>query len=295
MSKIKKIDKINFVESFGYISSMSSGFLLADSGGSKTDWCFLDGNNAKEMYTTESFHPINWNEEFWQRMELFFSRRPNVKQASLRFFGAGCLNKDNADFLKSKFMHVGFTNVEVASDLHAAALACLCEKPGHIAIMGTGSVLFDWDGMEVKNIVGGKGHLEGDQGSAYYFGKLLLDAMRNNELAEHEKNILLNIIENQPFEDGGAQNDTKFHLANLAFLLRENKHDFERFHLKNMHEFYRSHIEGSFIKQLNLSGSYAFYHEDLLRKYFESQGIKIGIVIQRPIERMIDCNARIFD
>ena len=50
---------------------MRNLFLVADSGGTQTDWCFVSETGVREYFTTKSFHPSNWNEDFFKELENF--------------------------------------------------------------------------------------------------------------------------------------------------------------------------------------------------------------------------------
>ncbi len=41
--------------------------LIADSGGTKTDWCGIDEQKEKHSFTTESYHPIVIDTDFTAR------------------------------------------------------------------------------------------------------------------------------------------------------------------------------------------------------------------------------------
>ena len=57
---------------------MKKSYLIADSGGTKTDWCFVDVLGNKNYFTTASYHPnlmseewIETNKSFWKKYSIF--------------------------------------------------------------------------------------------------------------------------------------------------------------------------------------------------------------------------------
>ncbi|NRA10761.1 MAG: hypothetical protein HRT57_02250, partial [Crocinitomicaceae bacterium] len=164
--------------------------LFADSGGTGTGWVYLDSNGNKVYFDTESYHPSNWNESFWFRFVSFWESKRHLLGYTLNFYGAGCLNTDYATLIREKFESIGFSNVKIKSDLHAAGYSVHKNGKGVVIISGTGSVLFDYFDFHVTNIVGGKGHVLGDEGSGFYFGKLIIEKYRVGSLNDRQISIL---------------------------------------------------------------------------------------------------------
>ena len=256
--------------------------LIADSGGTKTDWCLIDNKGNKQKYTTESYHPVNWGDEFFSRIRLYWEGISEKKSIELYFFGAGCFHEKNKIQLTAFFYTLGFKSVSVSSDLHGAAISSLGDENGQVAILGTGSVLFEWRNQEVVNIVGGIGHLLGDEGSGYYFGKIVLEAFLNNSMNENQKAIIneLNI--------SSFDLTDKFNIAKLAFQLSHEKECFKSYHYENIQKFINTHgLENT---QFNIAiiGSYAFHHQSFFEKVFRKNGVGVSCFIEKPISLLVD-------
>ncbi|MBL1280318.1 MAG: hypothetical protein COA33_008610 [Fluviicola sp.] len=260
--------------------------LIADSGGTSTDWCLIDESGKKDFFATDSYHPNNWNHDFIEKMTSFW-RDFDVKSIDLYFFGAGCLHKNNSDKISNEFQKIGFNSVKVQSDLHAAAYSSLGREDGEVAIMGTGSVLFSWRNQEVENIIGGKGHLLGDEGSAYYFGKILLEAYLQNQLSIEQKEQLEVAIPNIK----SLEVENKFELAQLAFELAPHKLLFENFHMQNFNAFIQEHILAKNIDAINIVGSYGTYNRSFVEQALDMINVEITQVIEKPIVYLIEQKA----
>src|SRR3989338_8650129 len=120
--------------------------IIADSGGTKTDWCKVDDNGKQVYLHTYSYHPAQWSGEIAKEQREFWEQYPEWLKTELYFFGAGCYQKERGWWMKQTLEDLGFERVFVLSDVHGAAWAALGNQPGWVAILGTGSVLIEWDG-----------------------------------------------------------------------------------------------------------------------------------------------------
>ena len=266
--------------------------LIADSGGTKTDWCLISNQNEEEFFSTESYHPVNWSDDFDDRIKAYWTGKGNLKEIDLYFFGAGCLNIDKADEFKNKLLGLGFQSVIIKSDLHGAGYALLGNKKGTVAIMGTGSVVFDWQNNQAINIVGGKGHEYGDEGSGFYFGKLVYQAFLENELTAIQRNVFEKLVDVKSLS---FPKDNKFSLATIAFLLKDYKDLFKIFHRKNIQAFYKEHFPDKRNFELSTVGSYAYHHQELISQELGYYQIEINSSINKPIVLLVEQMASFID
>lgn len=261
--------------------------LFADSGGTGTDWVYTNSEGDKVVFETESYHPVNWNEAFWKRLQLYWASNQNLFNYSLRFFGAGCLNAQNAQLLKDKFQSFGFQNVNVQSDLHAAGLASVQNGEGTIIIAGTGSVLFNFSNGNVSSIIGGKGHLLGDEGSGFFFGKLILEKYKTHSLTEAQLKILRTLVDLEAL----AQLDEsriKSEWATLSKILHPHKTEFRVVHEENIKGFISSHFKAEVPQSVSLVGSYAYHHKDLWKEALSLIHCNVDRAILKPIDYFIE-------
>jgi len=260
-----------------------SSYLIADSGGTRTDWCFINANCACHYFETESYHPDNWSDNFFARTAEYWKEYPEMRASKLFFYGAGCLKESNALRQESIFKEIGFSDVTVLSDLHAAGIACLGDKSGKVAIMGTGSVLFDWQDGSVQNVVGGRGHELGDEGSGYYFGKLIHQAHILNRLTEEQNRIFVELV------DLSAINDNlKSGLSHIAYLLKDHNNIFDQFHRINSKAFYTKHLKQSGTKSIHVIGGYAYHHASIIREELNKYDVQIVKILKAPISELVE-------
>lgn len=262
-------------------------YVIAESGGTKTDWCLIE-SGEKHYIATESYHPINWNELFIERNRSFWKTRLLNAEVHLVFFGAGCYRHEPAEVVKNGLLKLGFSVVDVYSDLHAAGNALLSHSNGWCAILGTGSVVFEWKGGEVTEVIGGKGHLYGDEGSGYYFGKLVLQGFVDGKLLEKQRVVLDSLISNLDFLQSTNWKEQKFEVANLSKLLSDHQELFRSFHKRNIRAFIEKHLENRSIDRISCVGGYAAHHEPMIRELLKERSIDLTVVIQRPIVRLVE-------
>lgn len=80
---------------------------------------------------------------------------------------------------KQKLLEIFGPKVKFMSDIDLAALSLLHNKDGFICVLGTGSVMANMH-KEI-NVIGGYGHVIGDIGSGYHFGKVLITQYLKNK------------------------------------------------------------------------------------------------------------------
>jgi len=262
--------------------------LIADSGGTKTDWCFINSVGNKQFFTTESYHPQNWSEDFLLRIKAYWGNHADFKNATLHFFCAGCFQAEKANQLVQIFNNLGFLNVTVKSDLHAAALSLYGNNDGFCAILGTGSVFFEWKHNEVTSISGGKGHQSGDQGSGYFFGKLIYHAWLENKLSSDQKIIFEKKVNVLELKESTELFNTKKKYSELAIQLSENNQEFADWHLININSFFDDVWKTNEPLQLRIVGGYFAANSKLFKPYLAEKEVYIQEFNARPIESLVD-------
>src|SRR6056297_1436383 len=166
---------------------MKNMILIAESGSTKCDWLFYQGNHCESETSTAGFNPYFHSEE-WMIEQMRFN--PQLVEVAKRvravyFFGAGC-STPNLKNQVSRSLSKLFTNaeIEVDHDLTAAAYATYQGEPCVSCILGTGSNACFFDGNEVYEEMPSLAFILGDEGSGAYFGKKLLTAYFYRQLPE---------------------------------------------------------------------------------------------------------------
>src|SRR6478735_350267 len=164
--------------------------LLADSGGSKTDWRLLKKDGTIGQASGPGYNPYYQPVDDLKKSinEILL---PQVQEnvTKIYFYGAGVSSVKNQLTIKSAFLeYFPESQIEIGWDLLAAARALCGHEPGIACIMGTGSNSCLYDGKEIVGNVANLGWILADEGSGANIGrKFLVDNLRNKMPAELAK------------------------------------------------------------------------------------------------------------
>lgn len=261
-----------------------TNILLADSGGTKTEWIAISNGRIIDQWIGDSMHPVS--------IEHFNDSIPSgYLDYHLEFFGAGCHNEGGKHALSSKLKSLGFISFNVRSDLYEAGLSLFGKNSGCGFISGTGSVVFNYDGQKITDVFGGLGHVLGDEGSGFYFGKLLLVEYLYNRLPKEIEDFLTSKL-------GGRSEilkqvysaEGKRYVSKLSVLTTSLDHDVIRdLHKKNVELFVNSFVAyNADIKEVKACGSYAFHFSELFNEAFDKKQISLSTTIRRPLEKIAE-------
>ena len=271
--------------------------LIADSGSTKTDWCVILDNTPIKRIGTKGLNPFFQSEEEIQQ-ELTHSLLPQLPEGTLDsvyFYGAGCtpekaptLRRAIADSLPV----VG--NIKAYSDMLAAARGLCGREAGITCILGTGSNSCFYDGKEIVNHISPLGFILGDEGSGAVLGKLLVGDILKNQLSPAIKEVFLK----------------QFDLTVPEIIDRVYRQPFPNRFLASLSPFIAQHLEEPGIRQLVLGsfiaflrrnvmqydytqypahfiGSVAHCYKEILQEAAQETGIRIGKILQSPMEGLI--------
>ncbi|MBR5189024.1 MAG: ATPase [Paludibacteraceae bacterium] len=273
--------------------------LIADSGSTKTAWCLSCGNQIIKQFETAGINPFFQTEEeiTAQLKETLLPQIVCNDVENVYFYGAGCADpvKNNAlgEVLKSV---IGAKTAFVASDMLGAARGLLGRERGIACILGTGANSGVYDGEALVKGVYAGGYILGDEGSGGVLGKLLISDWVKKQMPQDIYDALteeygltyLGIVDRvykQPFPNRWLAQFTKFMSAR-----RENEYihnllvgAFKAFFERNIKQYEEwKELEVGFI------GSIAFYFNAELREAAEMCGIKLGKVMQNPIDGLVE-------
>lgn len=178
--------------------------LIADAGGTKTDWALIrEGKNAHDstiFLQTDGINPSVMSEEDINRVldslnlklteTLGVETEPQIKNTY--FYGAGCNSAKTRNILSELLMR-NVPNCEIkviSSDIEGAAIASLGNKAGIICILGTGSASALYDGKRITDSVPSLGYVLGDEGSGAFMGKMLLNCYFKREFPEYVNELI---------------------------------------------------------------------------------------------------------
>lgn len=266
---------------------MKKSYLIADSGGTKTDWCYVDVFGTKNYFTTASYHPNLMSDEWINSNKAFWNQYTLIDNLEVHFYGSGCLKEPNKSKVEYIFKTFGFKNVCIESDILAAARACFGDKDGFVGILGTGSVIAEIENREVKNLYGGLGSIIGDEGSGFYFGKLLIEKYVKNEFSKVTNEEIESVIgiENLIGVNSSDSSFKEFVSSFSSKFSATKNQEIKQLHRDNISLFFDKYLPLN-ISNLRICfvGSYAQYTREIIKDSLEKRSVNLGVIITRPIE-----------
>lgn len=272
--------------------------LIADSGSTKTDWCVVEQGQIVQQIVTKGTNPFFQSAEEISH-EITTALLPQLKQNSfevVHFYGAGCGFPDKIETMHRVLsQHLqGTKDIEVNTDMLAAARSLCGHQPGIACIMGTGSNSCFYDGERIVSNVSPLGFILGDEGSGAVLGRLLVGDILKNQLPQELKDKFLKQVRLTPAEILDRVYRQPFpnrFLASLSPFLAQNIEEpsiralihgsFRAFLQRNVMQYDYQHHPVHFI------GSVAFYYQELLHEAARELGIKTGILLRSPMEGLI--------
>ncbi|MCG2589564.1 hypothetical protein [Rhodohalobacter sulfatireducens] len=147
-------------------------YLIADSGATKTDWLYVDGEETTQIQT-QGLHPSNI-----QMMSDSVDLKHQIGSLSpdlIYFFGAGCGNPVS-DEIVMRFLQPIFprASLKIKSDLDGSGKAFFGKGDGVVVVLGTGSISAKIENGSLVNKSAALGYAIGDEGSAADLGRRIL-------------------------------------------------------------------------------------------------------------------------
>lgn len=267
--------------------------LIADSGGSKTDWRLIDKSGTVGQASAPGFNPYYQPiEDLKKSVHELLLPKINEEISKIFFYGAGVSSVKNQLTIKSAFLEFfPEAHIEIGWDLLAAARALCGHEPGIACIMGTGSNSCLYDGEKIIGNVANLGWILADEGSGANIGrKFLVDYLRE----VMPENLRAQFRERYPLSREEFLEKVYQQERPSAFLASFTKFIFQ--HLKDPYcykliynsfaEFYENNVmKYENYKQLKVhfTGSISFYFSDILRQVANDKGITVKNILEGPI------------
>ena len=270
--------------------------LLAESGSTKTRWRTVGTDKNADTCVTGGINPFQLGlDDISHLLETEFTL-PRTHISKIWFYGAGCAYPDKnrvvADALSKYF---GVSEIEVNSDLLAAARSLCGHRPGIACILGTGSNSCYYNGREIAQNVPALGYVLGDEGSGNAMGRKLLADILTNQLPATICNLffdtyrvttgeILDHIYRKPFPNRYLAQYARFVSANIALPEMQTlaSNCFREFFSRNVMQYETA-------KQLpvHFTGSVAFHFSEIIRKIADEFGLTTGDISQEPMEGLV--------
>jgi N-acetylglucosamine kinase-like BadF-type ATPase len=166
--------------------------ILVDSGATKANWAAVRGEQVVHQLQTQGISPYFLSDE--GIIDVLREVRRSIPDpiSEVHFYSTGCKAEDQRRRMNQllRLMFQEATQVQVETDLLAAARSMSQRQPGIVCILGTGSNACRYDGQQIVETAGGLGFILGDEGSGAAIGKELIRFFLNREMPEELRESL---------------------------------------------------------------------------------------------------------
>lgn len=275
-----------------------ASYLIADSGSSKTDWCFLKKGKKPVYFKTAGINP--YLQDSASILAMLQAELPwadgKHKIDRISYYGAGAASVEQQAVLGGILKeHFGLAKIDVHSDLMAAARALCGEKKGIVCILGTGSSSCYYNGKKIKEQQPSLGYIAGDEGSGNHMGKRVLQYYAYNTFdAELKMDFemrfgndvkqLISKLYHEPYPNR--------YLASFVTLLHENRGHYmvENIIEDCINDFFHYSIlkhRNSWSLPLYFSGSIADGFRDVIEHLCSQYELELGEIQQAPMDGLV--------
>jgi len=271
--------------------------LIADSGATKTEWCLVNNKESQTIFT-EGLNPYYHTAESIQEVvESNLLPELDAEIDEIFFYGAGCDGEEKMAIVRQALTFVfPNTSIHIYHDLLGAARACFLTEPGIACILGTGSNSCLYDGNEITEHIPSLAFILGDEGSAGYFGKKLINKYFRFEIPDElkedlEQNYDMSLEHiTKGLYDG--EQKSRFIASYGAFLGEHADHPFIK---EMLYEGFENFISRIILKysdatdhEVRFIGSVAFAHQDMIKEILRKYDLKPGLFVRNPMERLVE-------
>ena len=291
--------------------------LIADSGGSKTDWALVslptDNSKCVLKVRTQGLNPFHQSKDVILKAleeELMpalykaaeqsgtFSKEYDIaeKVTQIAFYGAGCTRALSPIVGEALAVAFPSASIKVESDLLGAAHAVCGHEEGIACILGTGANSCLYDGEQIVANIPPLGYILGDEGSGAVLGKMLLNGIFKGDLSAEIRDLylewsgltypeIIDKVYRQPLANRFLSSSSKFIKENLQYAELEGlvRYNFDTFFKKNILKYTVSSI-----RIISAVGGIASAFEEQLRASADSFGYQVGKVLSSPIDGLIE-------
>lgn len=278
--------------------------IICESGATKADWRVIEGSGlageAKQLarVLTGGMNVSTMERSVVEAIILEAAGKlPAGPYESVHFYTAGVITDDIRIWLEAALIDsFGTPEVEVQTDLVAAARAACGHAPGIAIIMGTGSNSCQFDGKQIVRQIKSGGFILGDEGSASAIGKLFISdyikCLVPEEIAKEfdaqfpgmdYPTVVTNVYHPTGSPSGWLGSFCPFIIAHYS------------------HPYIKALVDGSLqafidrsLRQYDIDkypvgiiGGFALAIKDFLTPLLENSGIKIRAFIPAPIEELV--------
>ena len=272
--------------------------LIADCGSTKTDWVLCDGDDIVARTRTQGLNPTHQESE--EIFDILSAELPKEfttqKPEKIYFYGAGCAYETANNRMRHALEGIFATKeIEINSDLLAAARALCKHEEGIACILGTGSNSCLFDGEKIIDNTPSLGYILGDEGSGAHLGRQLISDCIKKQLP---KKICDKFFEQYDLSVATILEKT-YHsslpnrwLASFTPFLSEHKlvpeintmlkQCFKQFFQRNTMTYRRSWLP------IHIIGNIGIHFSEEIKETAESLGLSIGNIVDSPMNGLIE-------
>lgn len=276
--------------------------LIADSGATKTEWCIWDAGETRTV-STEGLNPYyHTTESIKEVLQVHLVNKIDAdKVKQIYFYGAGCDTDEKCQIVE-RAIEFGFSEakIHIYHDLLGSARACFFDEPGIACILGTGSNSSLYNGKKIVEHIPSLAFILGDEGSAGYFGKKIINNYFRFEIPDDLKkdleknyNMSLDYITHGLYDN---PQKSRFIASYGSFLGDHADHPYIR---EILHEGFENFITRIVMKYtdarkyiVSFIGSVAYAHQKMIVGILEENGMQPGIFVRKPMERLVEFHSR---
>jgi len=271
--------------------------LIADSGATKAEWCLLNNGKKKTLFT-QGISPYFLNTQAITELlrNDLAKKVKNVAIDNIYYYGTGCANPDNARSIKKALKTVfPEAQVDVQTDLMAAARALCGGEKGIACILGTGSNSCFYNGKRIVKNSPGIGYVLGDEGSGAYLGKKVLqyylyDTFDEDLRARFDARFVTNPVE--ILDNVYKKPLPNRYLASFTMFLAENRGHYmiENILEDGLNDFFFQHLgkyREVWTMPVSFVGSVADGFKDVLLELCRSYEFELGRVLKNPMQGLV--------
>ncbi len=273
--------------------------LVGDIGGTSGKWALISGTDVN-WFETCGYNPVSHTKDRLGRLIAELGAKlDQSNEINLFYYGAGTGHLKNALAIENALLkNLPLHSIQVSSDMLAGARALCGNEQGVVCILGTGSNVCHYDGTGIDYQGATLGYPLGDEGSgtdigrrlvrSYYYG-LMPDKLKktfNNHLPPNRYDFL------RLFKKSTSPNK---YLASFVRLIADDKEDdhVQKILQRAFGDFINYHLH-KYEKNTKISfvGSIAFYFCTELEQSLDKYNLRMGEVVQEPLDRLVNYHKR---
>ena len=276
--------------------------LIADSGATKCEWCWLSDGKKKKV-VTQGLSPY-FLDAVGIGAVLKGELLPALKDRqvdTVYFYGTGCINPDNRKIVQKALRRTWpGVPVHVTHDLMGAALALSGNSKGIACILGTGSNSCYFDGRKIARNSPGLGYVLGDEGSGAYLGKKVLQYYLYNTFDEelrYKFDAKYTTTSVEILESVYKQPLPNRYLATFALFLVDNRGHYmiENIIEDGLNDFFFQHLckyRESWKLPIHFVGGVAYGFRDVVKELCGTYEFELGKILQKPMDGLIKYHSK---